>query len=690
MNPSQRQTDRSVLASALLLFGAAGAIFLAGGAPQGNLGVFLLCAGSAMVICPPRFKPPRAVGWMATGLLGCGGTALLPRQFFPALTWRRVLAVVPDLPLPNTVSAAPTQTLFWLGILATTTIVGMFLLTQSVRSRSLLAVALGSAGICGVYAALSIFAKLSGWNYPFSGGATFGFLPNRNHTATFLITGSMLSLGVLVMAFRERRWLMADVVLAPLTLCIVGLFFFSASRAGVVFLVLGLMGWVAGLSGKHRTRSLLLAVAVTALVSIGLFLAVKSDARERLFGSVPTYEGATHAKRPPAYEITDDDRLKIYHDTLGIIREAPLTGTGLGTFELVFPPYRKALLNPALVLHPESDWLMLAAEMGLPACLSLGGLLFLLLRAWRPDRNHPYWPLRWSIFIAAAAGLLHGLVDVPSHRAALGWWLLVLAGLALQTGSNPKEEIHPSRRWAWRAFFVVAGLGSVVLGAWLVRAEWLGGAALPPFAAKQAQVEILRTFNHGNTEAAMELARRSVRAFPLAPPLYYQLGVLLLRFEDTDTEVDRAFLLQRLLNPLTPEVPRAQGLAWLPVDPDRAATLFVDALERQERMPRTLAAEGGDASYMRGLVQQAKGVAAVQNRLWDAAAARGPEVELAWLDVADSNVTKDRLAKLALEEAFLTRLDGVQRQRFLALWSQKGDPASLQVFLQGHGAEWKP
>ena len=673
----------------LALGGATAALFLAGGAPQGNLGVFLLCAGGAMIACPPQRRVPPRVAWAAGVFLALGALPLLPARLVSEPAWRRALHGVPDLPLPGTVSAAPAQTLFWLAVLAITAGCGLFLLTQPVRSRRLLALALTGAGVCGTYAALSIFAKLSGWTYPFTGGATFGFLPNRNHTATLLITGSVLSLGVMTVAFRERRWLTVDAAVAALALCCAGLFFFSGSRAGVLFLLVGLAGWVAGLGGLHRNRPLLLAVVVAALVGTGLFFAVKSDARDRLLGSVPTNRPPVEQRPAAGQEAPADDRLKIYHDTLGIIREAPLTGTGLGTFALVFPSYRQRLISASLVLHPESDWLMAAAEMGLPACLCLAALCGLVLRAWRPDRQHPYWPLRWGVFVAAATGLLHGLVDVPVHRAALGWWLLVLVGLALQPGSASSEVVPSSSLRLTRVFFAVLGVGALLLGGQLIRAEWLGGPALPPFAAARAQAEILRTFNQGDPAAAMEQARQAVQRYPLAAPLYYQLGVLLLRFEGTDAEADRAFRLQRLLEPLPPDTARAQGVVWLPLDPARSAALFVEAQARQERLCRAVSTGlEVPASYLRELVRQASGVPQTQELLWATAASRGAEGRLAWLEGADPEPVKARLASLAQDEAFLSGLGASQRRRFLAAWSQKGDKEALQDFLAVRPNGW--
>ena len=683
-NPAPRrltaQSVSSLAAFVLLLTGAAAAVFLAGGAPQGNLGVFLLCAGTALVLCPPRAKVSWSL-WLTAAALGtCSAASLLPARFFHELLWHRSLGSVPDLPLPATVSATPQQTAFWLAILAVTLLTGLFTLTQPVRSRGLLTLALAAVGVCGVYAGLSIFARLSGWHYPFASDAAFGFFPNRNHTATLLVTGSILSVGILGVAFRERRWLSADWAVAVLTLCAAGLLFFSASRAGVVFLGIGVLGWVAGLGSRHRNRPLLLVVGVVILTAAGGFLFLKNDARDRLLRSVSASDPARSGT------LTTDDRLRIYRDTLTVIRDAPLTGTGLGTFSLVFPPYRHASANISLVLHPESDWLMVAAENGLPALACLASLAFLVIRNWRPARNHPYWPLRWGFLAAAGAGILHGFVDVPAHRTALGWWILVLAALALQPGRAADDLPRPSGPAAWlvRGVFILGGLLACVLGVQLVRAEWFHAPALPPYVAGQAEAEIARLFARHDNEAALEKARAAVQASPLSPDLYFQLGTLATYFYDTDAEVDRTFRIQRLLNPCTPEVPQSEAAAWLPFNPANAVPLDVEALQRMERLRPGSVGRRDPTAYWQELVRQAAPFPPAQHLLREPSSQRGPAFMLAWLEAATPPAAREQLPLLAADPAFLNALTPTQRHRFLDLWEQKGDRDALRLFLQTH------
>ena len=231
-----------------------------------------------------------------------------------------------------------------------------------------------------------------------------------------------------------------------------------------------------------------------ALLAAGvlLFFLSGGTARDRLLGtsasSSPAGAASTGPLNPSAADDraanpSEDFRVKIYRDALDVVRDFPLTGVGLGNFALVFPQYRRASLEDARVLHPESDWLMLTAEAGVPAVLCLIALLVLAARRLRGDTGHPYWPLRWGCAVAAGAAALHGVVDVPLHRVQLGWWVLAVGGLALQGFRSGKTE----RSRAQHALFVLAGVGALALGGLLIRAQWFGGKPLPPFVVAEAE-----------------------------------------------------------------------------------------------------------------------------------------------------------------------------------------------------------
>ena len=590
----------------------------------------------------------------------------------------------------------PWETGFWLAVLGVSCLTGLFLLSHPIRSKAVLGLAAAAVLGCGVYATLSIYARQTGWHYPFAGGATFGFFPNRNHTATFLVSGSIVALGVLTIALRERRWLLSTLVGAGIAACVAGLFFYSGSRGGVVFLVAGTLIWVAGLGSTHRNVPLLVSVLALAIAAGMLFLVSGGEARTRLLGvnaakastrPIPVPVAAEHpstgSRIGDDHDTPFDFRVLIYQDAAALIGEAPLSGVGLGAFAPVFAQYRQASLSEAAALHPESDWLMLTAEAGAPAlgcALVVGGLLFLRLRG---GRAHPFWPLRWSCVAAAATAVLHGTVDVPAHRVALGWWILFVAALGFQAGGRPAQKSG----FAPRALFLLGGGGALFLGGLLIRAQWMGGRPLPPFAAAEAQDEIQAMFERHQTEAALERARAAVAVSPLAAPLYYQLGTLLLYFEDTDAEADEAFKAQRALNPVSPTVARQQGEVWMGVDPKRTAALWLEALAREDRIERSRgAASDASLNLYRALLGRAASYPGLERDLFSVTA-RGPSFLLTWLDAVPPDIAREKLADIAARPALLSELSAPERRRFLWSYYTKGERADLTRFLDAH-ADW--
>ena len=90
-----------------------------------------------------------------------------------------------------------------------------------------------------------------------------------------------------------------------------------------------------------------------------------------------------------------------------------MTGVGLGNFSFVFPQYRDASASSSQIIHPESDWFWLGAELGLPGvCLAAIGMLGIWRGCWTMEsrRERRY---RILIFAALFVFVIHSFVDVP-------------------------------------------------------------------------------------------------------------------------------------------------------------------------------------------------------------------------------------------------------------------------------------
>ena len=566
-----------------------------------------------------------------------------------------------------------------------TALVALFGMAHPLGSRMQLLAATVAVAICGTYACLAMYAYHSGREYPFAPDSdSFGFFPNRNHMATFLVMGSVLSLGILTVAFRQRHWVAGAVAAASLAVCARALIFFSISRGGILILPVATLLWLAGLGRVHRSKPLLISFAAVFFAGILLLLGSKGTARHRVLVLAGLEKDRVTATESQDRQAPFDGRVLIFQDTLRLIRDFPLTGCGLGSFRYVFPFYRESSVLNAPVIHPESDWLMLASEAGIPALVTLlAGFAWLLRRVW-VRREHPYWPLRWGILCAAFAALLHGSFDVPSHRPALGWFILVLAGLGFQM--TPREPMRPSR--IQHLVFVLAGLGAIAFGLPMLRAEWFGGRSSPPLAAYAKQVEIIGLRVDEKLPEAVETARQAIAVSPLVDVLYYQLGVTLLRLDPQTAEVDTLLQAQRMMNPITIQVPIDQGGLWLETDPAKAAQLWLEALRRAERIDRhDPAHRQGTLLLYRSLLDRAASAPDLQRRLLAAYAER-PDFTLAWVELAAPEAVAAELPRLAADPNFRKAIPASARRLFLEAWYRKGDREQLFQWVAAQ-PEWQ-
>ena len=102
--------------------------------------------------------------------------------------------------------------------------------------------------------------------------------------------------------------------------------------------------------------------------------------------------------------------------------------------------------------------------------------------------------------------ILHGMVDVPAHRIELGWWILVVSGIAFGVPLSSSDARGPSRM-VQQAFFGVAGAAVLALGIMLIRSQWFGGPQFPPYRDAVAVDQMRQLVEAGYSYEATNLAR---------------------------------------------------------------------------------------------------------------------------------------------------------------------------------------
>jgi O-antigen ligase len=130
-------------------------------------------------------------------------------------------------------------------------------------------------------------------------------------------------------------------------------------------------------------------------------------------------------------------RTLVWRDTLRLIRDFPICGTGLGSYGLTYTLYKKSYTGPFSYTHAHNDYLELAAETGLVGfALVIYSIIAFYRRAWvslRLSSSKPD-PLRYSLTIGCLSGvfaiLVHALTEFNLQIPANAFYLSFLLGLS--------------------------------------------------------------------------------------------------------------------------------------------------------------------------------------------------------------------------------------------------------------------
>ncbi len=258
-------------------------------------------------------------------------------------------------------------------------------------------------------------------------GTGFGSYTNRNHYAGLM--EMLLPFGLVISTApslrRNFRLLAAFGSLVMFTSI-----FVSESRGGIISILVAVMVFACHYYASRRKTSR--AVQTIFVVAILSSVFVAYFACERL------------ASRS-VMEATDAMRLQIPRDSLQLVAQHPLLGSGLGTFTTVYPQVRSFPTN-LFVNAAHNDYVQLAVETGLLGVLCAAAFLFLVfrnaIRQLRRSRQDWFSAVTLAAMIACIALLVHSLFDfnleIPANAAAFAF----LAGLASAQPHREPERGH--------------------------------------------------------------------------------------------------------------------------------------------------------------------------------------------------------------------------------------------------------
>ncbi len=289
----------------------------------------------------------------------------------------------------------------------------------------------------GLMSFIGIIQKLSSpnimlWIRQVDYAHPFASYVNQHHFAAFLVMMIALTLGLLFSgATRPDNRLLLIIAVVVMGCGIV----FTGSRGALISLiaVLAFISFL-NLRSELKTKALNISTALRskAIVLIGanvallvfLFLSVSWLGR----GNMVLRQ--TGIRGPEEFS---NGRIEFWRNSLEIIRDNPIIGTGLGSFGVAYTRYDD--WNGALrVEHAHNDYLEILATTGIVGFLIVAAFIFLLFRRGLQTISNTNNPYRRGIAAGALAGcfgiLVHSLFDFPLQTNANMFFFLICAALA--------------------------------------------------------------------------------------------------------------------------------------------------------------------------------------------------------------------------------------------------------------------
>ncbi len=263
-----------------------------------------------------------------------------------------------------------------------------------------------------------------------------GSFGNRNHYALFQEMLLLVGLGWVYSRWREAPRRAPDRVAAQeararasllgLGVAAIGLsLVFSLSRSGITF---GLAGCGLFLYLTRRGRRPLLAFAAV-LAAVALWIGVEPVISR--FQLIPEEISA------------ESGRTTVWRDSVGALEDFWLTGSGLRSFQYVYPIYR-SFGGRRFYSWAHNDYLQLGIELGLPGLLLVLAFLVWAVRRARAvrrellDSGSSLRALHAGYCSAAVAAALHSFTDFGLHLPANAALLTIV--VALVTGMTPSRR----------------------------------------------------------------------------------------------------------------------------------------------------------------------------------------------------------------------------------------------------------
>lgn len=245
------------------------------------------------------------------------------------------------------------------------------------------------------------------------------FFFDPNYMASFLSITLLVALGL---AIHARTWRTAAIPVAAAAMLTGGVLV-TFSRTGWLGVVVGVVVLI--MTAPARRRILLLVLVVVLAVAVLAFQPSLVLGRAASIGEVER-------------DLSVATRYQMFHSAVDIIRDNWVLGTGLGAFDVAYPPYRR-LGTLTYITKPHQLPLAMWAEMGIAGLIAEIVLVATIIAAFWRKR-----PRGWTAVEAFSAASLVSVMMVQSWFQYYLYfeymWLMVAFAVAGNRLARADEE----------------------------------------------------------------------------------------------------------------------------------------------------------------------------------------------------------------------------------------------------------
>ena len=290
------------------------------------------------------------------------------------------------------------------------------------------------------------------WQWQWDPNNQFGFFANRNHMATLMVMGSLAGVGSLFIYLKKSNWAAFTITLMSTSIICWAILGYSISRAGLILFISFQMIWFLCVGKKHLNYKLVTSFLILFTLAVILFVLSDTHLEKRLDKLVNPRSSNSKILSDEAkdnYKSILGLRKYIHLDTYNMIKSEPWTGTGLGTYEFIFPFYKKEstffndVVSSSSVLHSESNWLDLTSQAGiLSAITCLIIILAVIFSTAKRNKKSRSWLLVVSCLLSVICLLTHGFIDVPGQKIGIVMSGILLFGISIKP-SHSEDKVLP-------------------------------------------------------------------------------------------------------------------------------------------------------------------------------------------------------------------------------------------------------